>query len=1505
MFNCYLKNPINVIVTDPKSGKNLHTFVFLGDIPANVKNSLYSYKAVLDKTGNTNSAAKHISILKEYYGPNWSKKLGLSKSGGDATQSEWSGGCIDNATQSILIGGNDDLLGIDLSEIDKMLNLESAESDADIDNVGSANKKELQEDDFIYTEEEDADRTQKVSIVDTNVDFRAKFSRNGGVTFVNDVKIYPEDKLYDVKQKIHIAIGIPFYRSHLYWMQNGRPMTTYKIITNGLYPVDIRMLSEKSSNTQEMMGVNIDRVLYNERNELKIEANDTFEIVANLNNWNETFYVCDVADCIEPIRSQLMNMVRDKYQLDLFYFGFIVKYWPQMVYEAFTEYILSESTLMQKFPDLSVPVSHLKKVYSTEAEILDKNYKNVKKIMDLDRGEGRKRIYIAVTHAIATSKLEYKMVVNVRNIFDKLQASKYYPEIKAYVNHDGKDYLLEKSYTINVNNVGNAPIMFPTGMKSGVIIAVNMSNTGRYMFVNIQNSGKYLIKTTWNEEDEYQLSDVLREMKKYTDNLFSMLNSMGSYIFVLDVTGKGFPYITESTVKYQSVNVSILWKHVMSLNAYRFVKSLWDPYIKAGIMSSHGISQMDSTNFIFHKGMIQFDTSLIYRVTVAAHIVSSRNQYARLTNSTIKQKWNQLYGGRIFKMYHRTTDIKFESVNVREDEFKLIYRYILMFVSKAMCNPRISQINAEKTFQVGNEGIKKLRKLQETDPDLYNLKKFGSNKMYSILCQNPRQPIIYTDDEIERMSNKDKSKLTKYWNFTLDREAYYGCENPKYPHMSFIVGVHPKNYCLPCCSKKQFAVEDSKKMQINKICMENLEFNKGDKLKEISSRHIMVYGKAVEPGRISQLPGSAIRDLLYDSLDDPALQYYIFGVPQSFPSVKNVGLIYALAESLSMTPQKLVSDMISHLTSIKAVFNTLLNGTISTEFKNMKDLTDTMQALFITRTDSDFTKTFNNWSELFTELAMIFLNIYIFTFIDDTERGETTDLYISDAMKSELMYMHRFYENQQTDVSTKSASTKSASNGKYLLMIKKGAEYYPIFVINSQLYFRTNTPNKKLFSDSDDVVKLLYSLVSSTSIAQANISGEAMINKPITLQVVKDFIENTSGYSITSKYINKRNLCYAVSLSMTSSSAAVRQNVYVPVEYSPHISDGIKINFDAPTEFSGADAVIKYVEDMNKFIKKKYIVAKSNSASNQRDMYEYSTIQFVKLNSYKNKISSAESNNGYIHYFSPITESAAEATFKKFSPTIVKLNYSYEEINESISKSIPAQSPKNDLINKALYNNHLYQLFVIEFVNTIIKEVNEKLRSELIKLISSTDFKKSFLQFQSKISEMLEEYPDDLTTLKSQISTFYYGDFDKKKLINEVKYTRYQFDNMTINSLKKMNINEIKAELTNIAKGIVSETDISSDGKFPNVYLPCSSSGQNTGQSMEPRSNIIYCDDSHGGNKLIVGNKLPILIDILASDITNPLKEKYLLSGIFDDNIIEFFDFIIRSTETITITRIE
>jgi hypothetical protein len=101
-------------------------------------------------------------------------------------------------------------------------------------------------------------------------------------------------------------------------------------------------------------------------------------------------------------------------------------------------------------------------------------------------------------------------------------------------------------------------------------------------------------------------------------------------------------------------------------------------------------------------------------------------------------------------------------------------------------------------------------------------------------------------------------------------------------------------------------------------------------------------------------------------------------------------------------------------------------------------------------------------------------------------------------------------------------------------------------------------------------------------------------------------------------------------------------------------------------------------------------------------------------------------------------------------------------------------------------------------------------------------------------------------------------------------------------------------ELKKIANRIVileSEKKINKSvlniDEFTNVLIPC-----------QDKSSV-YCKK----NKLLItANKLSELLEILASDILNPFKNKWLFNIIFADSIINIFKFIKRDNEHIEIS---
>jgi hypothetical protein len=224
-----------------------------------------------------------------------------------------------------------------------------------------------------------------------------------------------------------------------------------------------------------------------------------------------------------------------------------------------------------------------------------------------------------------------------------------------------------------------------------------------------------------------------------------------------------------------------------------------------------------------------------------------------------------------------------------------------------------------------------------------------------------------------------------------------------------------------------------------------------------------------------------------------------------------------------------------------------------------------------------------------------------------------------------------------------------------------------------------------------------------------------------------------------------------------------------------------------------------------------------------------------------------------------------------------------------MTRSPPVDDNRKRLLGKSLYTNYLYQLFMLEFINYTEKERNKALRDKIRDVLSRVDFRKKIFEAQRELRTLLKEFPSDITTIQSQISTAFYSG-DKKALLETISNTVYEFDKMTINRLRQLDRVAMTSELKRIAREFTVEGVVPSDVNVPNIYLPC-----------EYASGEKYCK----GKKLIIdGKTLESYIDILANDLLNPIKYKYITSGLFTDNLIDYFRFEIFPEEIITIVKL-
>jgi hypothetical protein len=234
-------------------------------------------------------------------------------------------------------------------------------------------------------------------------------------------------------------------------------------------------------------------------------------------------------------------------------------------------------------------------------------------------------------------------------------------------------------------------------------------------------------------------------------------------------------------------------------------------------------------------------------------------------------------------------------------------------------------------------------------------------------------------------------------------------------------------------------------------------------------------------------------------------------------------------------------------------------------------------------------------------------------------------------------------------------------------------------------------------------------------------------------------------------------------------------------------------------------------------------------------------------------------------------------------------------------------------INASFYENHIYQILLLEFTTMLIREKNAKLRTELKKIIMSYGKNKLAIIFDN-IMQVLDNYYNTfivdesnkntdaeggntsavwhelkmidynqiLETINSSIINF----MDKNEIYRVMDLSIYNFDKIAINRFKSMSRDKIKRELVLMAKKITQSGTLPKSADIPNMLVPCAI------------STSYYCKN----NRLVIPDKqLNSLLDILAADIQNPMKEKWIFTPIFTDNIINFLKFEMRPLESITV----
>lgn len=1414
--NPYIENPLFIAHLDPNTGGITKAYFFLGDIPRNVLSAVKRVKGNFNKLDWVPADA---SILEEFYGTQWKKILTPYPPVKDVTSG------LATTMLPRFFSGLNRFTGGATSDFDIFDDMEvSNESISAV--IGTTSHRKV---------------VENWSDVDT-------------VPHYTNIAVYPEDTIFDIKLKLAAVSDIAVYRQHLfYYLNDEGPVLPYNFTVDGSpVAIDWRNLAKHTESSKtHISGLSIDQRLEERHEGIKIEALDTFTRLSSIKGVRVTsMFFVDLYSVIPPLTSShrrndgLISILKDKYQFDLLYYGCLIKFWP-MLNSNMCNAALHDPSQMSRYPKLYTDPAALNERFTLEREIADRAICWSK----CSRASKYTAAVTSISLKIAPSSI--KMRLSLRNIFDWLAVDANIIAVKARFSIDAAllppqtesrqgdlvtiSAMKRHASSFMVNNRAAMESFNSLCLcKDAIVImapihAISATGIVSPVLLTVYSNGQIEAETEWREDQMMTFESAKIIIIDTITPIVERINDMG-----LAAAPTGGVITVNKMITLGAVNVSLFWPNILSSVEFKELRSLFINYERAGIITIKSIQQPGIFAFSFLKGIIMYNSRVMERAdSTLRGVDTTLNQYAWLNDENVAVRWAQLFHGRTIRIYHRVTDIKIEVVGAESTEFDLIRTYVYSLLDLMRKNTAAAAAPAS---------TKTLKRLQEKDPFLYDLKKYDPNAtVYSVLCQSGRQPVMYDEDEI----GKTNKKLTKYWNFTKSRPAYYECPNKAFSHLSFRSGQHPMGYCLPCC-KKTLPSVDSRSAKVNADCLAKRTSTIEDD-EEMLSRHILAYGKPIPTGRISMM---GMEGLFLD-VTPPTYGLYLIGVEQSTAAIPDAGYVYSLAYLLSDSDPDAVIVELAELAAAMEDTYYSLGGGAGALFSSSRELSDAILGAFVRR-DIDFSpfgpggvahgKHCGILSDLASYIFMIdIVNIY--------DTGSTT-LEFGPSLRDDT---------------------------KIGIIVHNEGGIYPVSMLNPNFYLRVS------FGDRWMAARRVFA--SDGYIGDTNIPDDAIIDSVMdTIRKILAFskvdsimnLQSIEEYSKHGKFkiytllINFKNLCWGVLMRAETST------VFIPVIPSEYTLTGIDLHFGAQPDNELPIAELKRaIEDINKWRLSRgesEIIPKSH-IKNNKSRY----IGFV-----------SQEDLYFIH---------TESDQPVFSAAdVVTIPYDMQDIDEAIVmklKNLDAdteQTSFDQLRISAELRNNLYRLFLVEFSTEVKKGRNHVIREQLLTLINKTkfDISDSLSNLRRGLLEILGKYPEDLRVIRDIISRGFVVNPQNpnESIISSFNDTIFKFDNIVIEQLQKLGHGETIQAVKEMLKSRIEVGEIKKLPDNWNIYTPCSEKGVSTGAC-------------HNGKLVVPPDRIDELYDILAYDIHNTGKSSILStisSGVFDP-----LNFIRRPGEHLTI----
>jgi len=462
----------------------------------------------------------------------------------------------------------------------------------------------------------------------------------------------------------------------------------------------------------------------------------------------------------------------------------------------------------------------------------------------------------------------------------------------------------------------------------------------------------------------------------------------------------------------------------------------------------------------------------------------------------------------------------------------------------------------------------------------------------------------------------------------------------------------------------------------------------------------------------------------------------------------------------------------------------------------------------------------------------------------------------------------------------KTADEMFPGTHKNLVILNKGANYYPVYLLDTNVFKRTGIIDTRLFLNESGLITTVQAVVRR----HFEGVGHDKIRTRIDLTIIKDFVSKHPRANIVGYYINYANLCYAVSIEYNG------KDCYMPIHASHYPLDkNIDMIFDPFDEKHATDIISlqKLYTTYNKWVD--YESQKADVG--KVDVYPKIEIErWISIKKTKKVV-------GFIcrgvNYY---TKQMSEATALKHRKVDIQyMLYDPIKINKVIFsiKTGKNKNVRNGVIDNTLqqstYQYYMYELIILQFISIFNSQKNTTLRKKLLSVLAKTNFDKSMKDLRNFIEDI--EDAEDRQTIKNIVGRFINNHHNKRRMVEDISHTYFNFDKVQLEKLKRMEYKKVVKELHRMAKKFVKIGDIKSKKfQFPNILMPC---GQ-----VSKKDSASYCS---GSKFILKKQQLNNILDIIAYDITNPSKWKWIFNSAFIEKAVDYFKFIRRGPETIKV----